>query len=124
VGETIAEHVARQFRSAFAEGTFTRVDVLGCGDDSAVGPGQTAVRGYIDRASGPDEDWDSREALDGFARANSDGIEKLRDGLLGSVVWVEFIDGRSDRQAEPYSPGWGSTRLWCTSRPGPGGQSS
>jgi hypothetical protein len=39
----------------------------------------------------PTERWDSREALDDFAQANREGIEKLRVGLPGSVAWVEFI---------------------------------
>jgi len=120
----VSEYAARQLRSAFAEGTFTRVDVLECGDDPAVEPGQTAVRAFIDRSCGPGEGWDSREALDDFVEANSEGIEKLRDGLLGPIVWVEFIADSLGRLAEPHSPGWGSTRLWCTSRPGPGCQPS
>jgi hypothetical protein len=119
VDEMLPDYIARQLRGSFTEGTFRRVDVLGFGDDPAVKPGQTAVRVFIDRAGGPEEGWDSREALDDFAEANTEGIEELRDGLLGSVAWVEFIADSSGGQADPHSPGWGSTRLWCVRRPGP-----
>ncbi len=111
--KAVSDSVAKQLRSAFAEGTFARVDVLGHGDDPDVGPGETAVRAFIDQTGRPEADWGSRETLDDFAEANSGGIGKLRAGLLRSVVWVEFIADSPRRQARPYSPGWGSTKMWC-----------
>jgi hypothetical protein len=112
VDKAASDPVEKQFLSAFAEGTFTRVDVLGYGDDPDVEPGETAVRAFIDQSGKPEEDWGSRAALDDFVEARSEGIEKLRDGLLPSLAWVEFTTDSSGRQAKPHSLGWGSTRLW------------
>jgi hypothetical protein len=113
VDEAVSDSLRNRLSSAFPAGTFDRVDVLGYGDDPAVEPGGTAVRAFIDLAGIPEENRDSREALDDFARVNREGVEKLRDGLLPSIAWVEFVADSSVRRAEPHTPGWGSTRLKC-----------
>ena len=111
--EAVSGSVRKRLFSAFPDGTFTWADVLGYGDDPAVESGDTAVRAFIDLAGMPEENRDSRQALDDFARVNSEGIGKLRDGLLPSIAWVEFVADSSGQQAEPRTPGWGSTRLKC-----------
>jgi hypothetical protein len=109
--EAIADSVRKRLLSAFPEGTFARVDVLGYGDDPAVEPGDTAVRVFIDRAGRPEENWDSREILDDWAKANGEGIEKLHEGLLPSIAWVEFFPDTPERRAAPSRPDWGHMRF-------------
>jgi hypothetical protein len=111
VDEEISESVKKRLLSAFPEGTFAWVDVLGYGDDPAVEPGDTAVRVFIDRAGRPEEDWDSRETIDDWAKANSEGIEKLHNGLLPSIAWVDFVPDTPERRARPYDQSFGSTRF-------------
>lgn len=48
--EAVSDSVRKRLLSAFPEGTFARVDVLGYGDDPAVEPGDIAVRVFTDRA--------------------------------------------------------------------------
>ena len=114
--EAISNAVKNKLRSAFPEGTFARVDVLGYGDDPAVEPGETAVRVFIDRAGRPEENWDSRETLDDFAKANSEGLDKLHDGLLPSIAWIEFFPDTPERRAMPSRPDWGHMRSFLGNR--------
>jgi hypothetical protein len=76
VDEAITNAVKNRLLSAFPEGTFARVDVLGYGDDPAVEPGETAVRVFIDRAVRPEEIRDSRETLDDWAKAKQRGARQ------------------------------------------------
>jgi hypothetical protein len=73
VDEVTADSVRKRLLSAFPEGTFAWVDVLGYGDDPAVEPGDTAVRVFIGRAGRPEENWDSHKALNDWAEANKPG---------------------------------------------------
>jgi hypothetical protein len=118
VDKAVSDSVRKQLLSAFPEGTFARVDVLGYGDDPAVEPGDTAIRVFIDRASRPEEDWDSRETLHKWADANSEGIDKLHDGLLPSIAWIEFYPDTPARRAQPARPNWGGMR-WLGKQPDP-----
>jgi hypothetical protein len=111
VDEAMATSVRKRLLSAFPEGTFARVDVLEYGDDPAVEPGDIAVRVFIDRAGRPEENWDSRETLDEWAKANGEGIEKLREGLLPSIAWVDFFPDTPERRAAPSRPDWGHMRF-------------
>jgi hypothetical protein len=111
VDEAIADSVRRRLLSAFPAGMFARVDVLGYGDDPAVEPGDTAVRVFIDRAGRPEENWDSQETLHDWATANGDGIEKLHQGLLPSIAWVDFFPDTPARRAAPSRPDWGHMRF-------------
>jgi hypothetical protein len=110
VDETIADSVRKRLQSAFPAGAFARVDVLEYGDDPEVEPGDTAIRVFIDRADRPVENWDSHKTLNDWAEANSEGIEKLHDGLLPSIAWVEFFPDTPERQAEPSRSDWGHMR--------------
>jgi hypothetical protein len=118
VDKALSDSLRKQLLSAFPEGTFARVDVLGYGDDPAVEPGDTAIRVFIDRAGRPEEDWDSRETLHEWAEANTEGIDKLHRGLLPSIAWIEFCPDTPERQAEPARPNWGGMR-WLGKPPDP-----
>lgn len=109
--EAMADSVRKRLLSAFPDGTFARVDVLGYGDDPAVEPGGTAVRVFIDRAGRPEENWDSQQTLRDWAEANGDGINKLHQGLLPSIAWVEFFPDTPERRAAPSRPDWGHMRF-------------
>lgn len=114
--EATSNAVKNKLLSAFAEGTFARVDVLGYGDDPAVEPGETAVRVFIDRAGRPEENWDSKETLDDWFKANSKGLGRLHDGLLPAIAWIEFFPDTPERQAMPSRPDWGHVRSFLGNR--------
>jgi hypothetical protein len=118
VDKATSDSLRERLLAAFPEGTFARVDVLGYGDDPAVEPGDTAIRVFIDRAGRPEEDWDSRETLDDWAEANSEGIDKLHDGLIPSIAWIEFATDTPERRATPSRPNWGHMR-WLGKPPDP-----
>ena len=58
------------------------MDVLGCGDDPDVEPGETAIRAFIDRAGHPADTWeDDKTVMQAFEKANRQAISWLhRDG--------------------------------------------
>ena len=114
--EATSNAVKNKLLSAFAAGTFARVDVLGYGDDPAVEPGETAVRVFIDRAGRPEENWDSKETLDDWFKANSKGLGRLHDGLLPAIAWIEFFPDTPERQAMPSRPDWGHVRSFLGNR--------
>jgi len=116
VDEVIADSVRKRLLSAFPEGTFAWVDVLGYGDDPAVEPGDTAVRVFIDRAGRPEENWDSHKALNDWAEANSEGIGKLHEGLLPLIAWVEFVPDSPQRRARPYDQTFGGMKRFIGKR--------
>jgi hypothetical protein len=72
-----------------------------------VRPGETAVRVFIDRAGRPEENWDSYETLDDFAKANSEGLDKLQDGLLPSIAWIEFFPDHARTAGHAFEAGLG-----------------
>jgi hypothetical protein len=111
VDAATSESVRKRLLSAFPEGTFTRVDVLGYGDDPAVEPGDTAVRVFIARGERPEEDWGSRESMHDWAEANSEGVDKLHGGLLPSVAWVDFAPDTPEQLARPYDKVTGGMRF-------------
>ncbi|HEY7264234.1 MAG TPA: hypothetical protein VH589_22475 [Trebonia sp.] len=116
--KALSDSLRKRLLSFFPEGTFARVDVLGYGDDPAVEPGDTAIRVFIDRAGKPEEDWDSHETLHEWAKANSEGIDKLHDGLLPSIAWIEFFPDTPERQATPTRPDFGGM-TWLGKPPDP-----
>jgi hypothetical protein len=111
VDEAIADSVRKRLLSAFPEGTFARVDVLGYGEDPAVEPGDIAVRVFIGRDGRPEESWDSQQTLHDWAEANREGIEKLHEGLLPAIAWVDFFPDTPERRAAPSRPDWGHMRF-------------
>ena len=97
--KAIADSVAEQFRSAFPEGTFTQVYVLGYGDDPDVEPGETAIRAFIDRGGHPAGTWEDDETvMQTFEQANRQAITWLhRDGQLSSIAWDPGHSGYSSQ---------------------------
>src|ERR1700684_3696890 len=93
VDKAISESVAAQLRSAFPEGAFTQVDVLGYGDDPDVEPGETAIRAFVDRPGHPRTTLeDDEDVIQGFADANSQAITRLhRDRQLPGIAWIQLI---------------------------------
>jgi hypothetical protein len=106
--KAISDSVVAQFRSAFPEGTFTQVDVLGYGDDPDVEPGETAIRAFVDRVGRPAETFqDDEEVMRAFEEAHRQAITWLhRDGQLPSIAWIQLIPDTPDRRA-PGAVLWG-----------------
>jgi hypothetical protein len=102
VDQAVSDSVEKQLRSAFPAGTFTRVNVLGYGDDPDVEPGETAVRAFLDRAGQPADSWEDDETvLHAFEKAHGQETKKLhRAGVLPSVAWVQFIPDSPARQIQ------------------------
>lgn len=98
----VSDSVEKHLRSLFPAGTFTRVDVLGYGDDPDVEPGETAVRAFVDRAGHPAESWeDDEKVLQAFEKAHGQVTKKLHHArMLPSVAWVHFIPDTPARQAQ------------------------
>jgi hypothetical protein len=106
--KALSDCVVAQFRSAFPEGTFTQVDVLGYGDDPDVEPGETAIRAFVDRGGRPAETFqDDEEVMRAFEEAHRQAITWLhRDGQLPSIAWIQLIPDTPDRRA-PGAVLWG-----------------
>ena len=100
--KAVSESVEMQLRSAFPAGTFTRVDVLGYGDDPDVEPGETAIRAFVDRAGHAAGSWeDDEKVLQSFEQAHGQETKKLHHaGLLPSVAWVQFIPDSAERRSQ------------------------
>jgi hypothetical protein len=102
VDEAVSDSVEKRLRSHFPAGTFTRVDVLGYGDDPDVEPGETAVRAFVDRAGIPAGGWeDDEKVLQAFEKAHGQVTKKLHHAeLLPSLAWVHFIPDTPARRAQ------------------------
>ncbi len=100
--KAVSDSVERQLRPLFPAGTFTRVDVLGYGDDPDVEPGEIAVRAFVDRAGHLAEGFEDDEiVLQAFEQANRQQAKKLdQAGLPPSVAWVHFIPDTPARRAQ------------------------
>jgi hypothetical protein len=107
VDKAVFDSVEEHLRSLFPAGTFTRVDVLGYGDDPDVEPGETAIRAFVDRARHPAAGWEDDEmVLQAFEKSYSHVTKKLHHaGLLPSVAWVHFIPDTPARRAH-CGPTW------------------
>jgi hypothetical protein len=101
VDKAVSGSVEQQLRSLFPAGTFTRVDVLGYGDDPDVEPGEIAIRAFVDRAGHLAESWEDDEiVMQAFGKANGQETKKLHHaGLLPAVAWVHFIPDTPARRA-------------------------
>ena len=106
--KAIADSVAEQFRSAFPEGTFTQVYVLGYGDDPDVEPGETAIRAFVDRQGHPAGTFEDDEVvMRAFEQAHREVIRWLhRDGQLPGIAWIQLIPDTPERRA-PGTVLWG-----------------
>ena len=96
----VSGSVEQQLRSLFPAGTFTRVDVLGYGDDPDVEPGEIAIRAFVDRAGHLAESWEDDEiVMQAFGRPTAWRLEAASAGLLPAVAWVHFIPDTPARRA-------------------------
>jgi len=117
VDQAMSDSIEQQLRSVFPEGTFTRVDVLGYGDDPDVEPGETAIRAFVDRAGHPAGTWEDDETvMRAFEQANRQAITWLhRDGQLPSIAWIQAIPDTPDRRA-PGAVLWGFPSFFLSRR--------
>jgi len=88
--KTDAGHIEHLVRSAFADGEIDRVAVLEYGDDPEVGPGETAVRVFINLAGQPRGKSGHAGRLHVFHEAHLEAINKVRKELRPVAWWVEY----------------------------------
>jgi hypothetical protein len=108
VDKAISDSLAAKLRSAFPEGAFTQVDVLGYGDDPDVEPGETAIRAFVDRGGQPAATFeDDEKVIRAFGEANDEAITWLHhDSQLPSIAWIQLIPDTPERRA-PGAVLWG-----------------
>jgi hypothetical protein len=94
------DHIEQLVRSAFADGEIERVAVLEYGDDPEVGPGETAVRVFINLAGQPKD----KSGLHTFHEAHREAINQVREQLRPVAWWVEY------RSSDETRPGGGKLR--------------
>ena len=100
--KTETDRIEQLVRSAFADGEVERVAVLEYGDDPEVGPGETAVRVFINLAGQPKDEF-GHANLHTFHEAHRAAILQLGEQLRPVAWWVEY---RTSGEAEPR-PGRG-----------------
>jgi hypothetical protein len=86
------ERIEQLVRSAFGDGEVERVQVLEHGDDPEVGPGETAVRVFINLAGQP-KDKSGHANLHTFHEAHREAINQVREQLRPVAWWVEYRTG-------------------------------
>jgi hypothetical protein len=87
--KTETDRIEQLVRSAFAEGEVDRVAVLEYGDDPEVGPGESAVRIFINLADQP-KDKSGHATLHTFHEAHRTEINQVRELLRPVAWWVEY----------------------------------
>jgi hypothetical protein len=90
--KTKTDRIEHLVRSAFADGEVEQVAVLEYGDDPEVGPGETAVRVFINLAGQP-EDTSGHANLHTFHEAHREAINQVREQLRPVAWWVEYRAG-------------------------------
>lgn len=106
------DRVEQLVRSAFADGEVERVAVLEYGDDPEVGPGETAVRVFVDLAGQP-KDKSGHASMHTFHEAHRAAINQVGEQLRPVAWWVDF------RPSGEAGPGRGRFRSNLR-EPGPG----
>jgi len=97
------DRIERLVRSAFAEGEVERVAVLEHGDDPEVGPGETAVRIFINLADHP-KDKPGHANMHNFHEAHRKAMRQVEEQLRPVALWVDY------RASGEYRPGVGRLR--------------
>jgi hypothetical protein len=97
------DRIEQLVRSAFAEGEVERVAVLEYGDDPEVGPGETAVRVFINLAGQP-VDKSGHAKMHTFHEAHREAFREVAKQLRSVALWVEY------RPSGEYQPGRGTLR--------------
>jgi hypothetical protein len=93
--------VEKHLRSVFPDGAISRVQVLEYGDDPAVEPGDVAVRVFLPRPDGPEDEEADEDIVGSFEKANRDRLGKLNDELPRLIAWVEFQADSPDEAEKP-----------------------
>jgi hypothetical protein len=93
--------VEKHLRSVFPDGAISRVQVLEYGDDPAVEPGDVAVRVFLPRPDGPEDEEADEDIVGSFEKANRDRLRKLNDELPRLIAWVEFQADSPDEAEKP-----------------------
>jgi len=101
--KTETGRIEQLVRSAFADGEIDRVAVLEYGDDPEVGPGETAVRIFINLAGQP-KDKSGHANLHTFHEAHRSQMHQVREQLRPVAWWVEY------RTGDEAKPGGGRLR--------------
>jgi hypothetical protein len=100
--ETELGRIDQVVRSAFGDGEIDRVAVLHYGDDPEVGPGETAVRIFVNLTGQP-RDKSGRGGLHAFHEAHLEAINKVRNDLRPVAWWVEYCPG-GESASRPGAP--------------------
>jgi hypothetical protein len=104
------DRIEQLVRSAFDDGDVERVAVLEYGDDPEVGPGETAVRVFINLAGQP-KNKSGHANLHSFHEAHRAAIKQLGEQLRPVAWWVEYRTSGEDRPVRgPAGPGGGRLR--------------
>jgi hypothetical protein len=105
--KTETDRIEQLVRSAFADGEVERVAVLEHGDDPEVGPGETAVRIFINLAGQP-KGKSGHANLHTFHEAHRAEIRQLGEQLRPVAWWVEYRASGEDKPVRgPAGPGGG-----------------
>ncbi len=94
--KTETDRIGQLVRSAFADGEVERVAVLEHGDDPEVGPGETAVRVFINLAGQP-KDVSGHASMHTFHEAHRRAIFKVGEQLRPVAWWLDFWPSGEDR---------------------------
>jgi hypothetical protein len=87
-----AASIEQTVRAAFSDGDVERVEALSYGDDPEVGPGETAIRVFLNLPdAGPGRP--ARESLTAFRDANRGALNTIRHELRSGASWIEFRPG-------------------------------
>lgn len=104
--KTETDRIERLVKSAFTDGEVERVAVLEHGDDPEVGPGETAVRIFINLTVQP-KDKSGHASLHAFHEAHRAAINQVREQLRPIAWWVEYRPS-SDAGTRPGGPSFRS----------------
>jgi hypothetical protein len=94
-----ADQVEEHVRSAFPEGAIRQVQVLAYGDDPEIGPGQIAIRVFIDQPASSSDVDSGHLALRRFVKSNREAMDKLSSGMP-AIAWLDFRLGDAQQLAE------------------------
>jgi hypothetical protein len=92
--------VEQRIRAAFADGEVDRVAVLKYGDDPEIGPGETAIRVFLNLAE-TGRGRAAHESLVAFRDTHRPVFDKLRQELRSRAWWIEYRPTGEIRPGDP-----------------------
>ena len=99
--ESVVRGIEDQVRSAFADGTIGRVQVLEYGDDPSVEPGEVGIRLLVAFSGAPEDEEAAREAMGAFHEKNRAVMRSLSEKLPPFIGWMEI---KLDGPGHPHGP--------------------